>query len=124
MINFLVFNVRYSDVEIALYRDQSCAKKIVTSTKKISSEILYIIEDIVKTHNIKFNELSFICANQGPAPFTSLRVVLTTINGINYSTSIPLIGINGLEALLKESKSQYITVGLLNAFCQGPVEGW
>ena len=56
--------------------------------------------------------------NQGPGPFTSLRVIITTANGLSFATKKPLIGINGIEQFLKEFHDPEwpYTVALLNAY--------
>lgn len=62
--------------------------------------------------------LHFIGAYQGPAPFTSLRTVIATSNGIAFACGIPLVGINGLEVLVRETQAQTnMVIALLNAFC-------
>ncbi len=50
---------------------------------------------------LRFLDLAFIAAHQGPAPFTTLRVCLTTVNGFAFATGMPLIGINGLQELVE-----------------------
>ena len=60
----------------------------------------------------------FFATNQGPGPFTTLRVVISSVNGLAFATGIPLVGVNALHALLTENNANSctFTVALLNAF--------
>jgi len=91
-----------------------------TTINKInaSAHCIPAIDTLLKEHNITLADLSCIVANCGPGPFTTLRVVLTTVNGIQAASSLPLIGIDSLDALIQEySNPAYpLTVALLNAF--------
>ena len=58
---------------------------------------------MLKQHALTFSGLAFIAAHQGPAPFTTLRVCLTTVNGFAFATQVPLIGVNGLKELVDET---------------------
>ena len=121
MVYFLTLNTQYKDVEIGLFNDN---KDIITKetivNKDINKYLLNTLSDILNKNNIHFHDLAFIAANQGPAPFTTLRVVLATLNGLNFASQVPLIGINGLNALLNQyqDKENKLTIALLNAYGQ------
>lgn len=116
MTNFLVIHTRYNDVQIGLFRNLELIDSITDESKKVSKNFFYSIESIIQKHNISLGDISFIAANQGPAPFTTLRVCLASINGLAFATKLPLIGVNGLEVFLQEYTNKNITVALLNAF--------
>jgi len=82
-----------------------------------SSLLIPTINEFLHKANSSIDNVDCIIANQGPAPFTSLRTVIATVNGIAYATGIPLVSVNGLKALLAEyTDKQKVTVALLNAF--------
>lgn len=119
MTYFLVIHARYLDTQIALFKEHICIDLVTESNQNISKNLIHIIMNMFSKSGVSLPELSFIAAHQGPAPFTTLRVSLACVNGLNFSTGIPLVGINGLETFLKEYQNlTYITVALLNAFCQ------
>lgn len=69
-------------------------------------------------HQLNLTDISFIAVNAGPGPFTTLRVVIASVNGLSFASKIPLIGIDALDAfLIEQHDAKYPnTVVLLNAF--------
>lgn len=116
---FLAINSGYTHFDIGLYKDNSLIESITEANKKISKELIYLLSSLLNKHKIDISDLDFIATNQGPGPFTSLRAILTTINGISFIKNIPLVGINGIEAFLEqESIDKKNVIVLLNAFCK------
>jgi tRNA threonylcarbamoyladenosine biosynthesis protein TsaB len=117
MAVYVVIHARFHDAQWGIFRDGNLIALVGDSSKKISENALPLLEDLLNTHKISLSDLSFIAAHQGPAPFTTLRVCLSLINGIAFAIGIPLIGVNGLEALLEDYKQpDHPTIVLLNAF--------
>lgn len=115
---FLALQNSYQALELALFDAQ---KLIATATiDKLTASRLLIpsIDQLLTRHKITLKDLSFIVVNQGPGPFTTLRVVITTVNGISFASGIPLVGVDGLAALVQEHSQPTtpITIALLNAF--------
>lgn len=87
--------------------------------KKVSSKsFIALFEMLLNEASISLTDLSFIVVNRGPAPFTSLRVVLAAAAGLHAATHIPLVGVDGLSTFLHEhtDHADPITVALLNAY--------
>lgn len=117
MAVFLTVHARYKDVQWGIFRDSELVASGADESKKVSKHFIDMLDSLLKNSKLTFSELSFIAAHQGPAPFTTLRVCLATVNGFAFATGIPLVGVNGLEALIEEYKQQNnVTVVLLNAF--------
>ncbi len=118
MAVFLTIHARYKDVQWGIFRDTNLIESGADDSKKVSKNFLIMLDKLLKKHTFVLSDLSFIAAHVGPAPFTTLRVCLTTINGFAFATGIPLVGVNGLEALVDEHKHpHHVTIVLLNAFC-------
>ncbi|KKP23799.1 MAG: Peptidase M22 glycoprotease [candidate division TM6 bacterium GW2011_GWF2_28_16] len=122
-IFFLAIQGSYSVLEVALYKNFTCLTKIVQDNFKASSTLIPIIQDLLHKNNLDLSDLSFIAVDQGPGAFTSLRVTISTVNGLAFASKIPLIGIDGLEALaaqaaneLKNTQDQDLLITLLNAY--------
>jgi tRNA threonylcarbamoyladenosine biosynthesis protein TsaB len=118
MTYFLSVQNNYEAIEIALFRDGQLLATAQEDKIRASKSFIRILDFILKDNNVVFNELSFIAVNQGPGPFTTLRVVIASVNGLSFSSHIPLIGIDGIDALFLENPDDNapITVALLNAF--------
>jgi tRNA threonylcarbamoyladenosine biosynthesis protein TsaB len=63
-----------------------------------SSILIPSLRNIMKIAEINLNELDGIAVSIGPGSFTGLRVGLATAKGLAFSLSIPIIGVNSLEA--------------------------
>jgi tRNA threonylcarbamoyladenosine biosynthesis protein TsaB len=63
-----------------------------------SSTLIPSLRNIMKIAEINLNELDGIAVSIGPGSFTGLRVGLATAKGLAFSLSIPIIGVNSLEA--------------------------
>jgi len=115
---FLAIQSTYHDVEVVLYNHELQLEVRLIKKVDASATLIPSLDELFKTHGLKVDDLSFIAVNQGPAPFTTLRVVIASMNGIGFATNIPLIGIDGLKALLAEyyDPSQLPMVALLDAF--------
>ena len=117
MALFLAVHARYKDVQLGIFKENNLIESAADESKKISKNFLGLLDDMLKKHHLRFNDLAFIAAHQGPAPFTTLRVCIATVNGFAFATGVPLIGVNGLEELIERHKSDtMVTVALLNAF--------
>lgn len=125
---FLSIQGSYSELEIALYKNTTCIKSIKDKNQKASSLFIPHIQEVLNSSNLKLSDIKFIGVDQGPGAFTSLRVTISTINGLSFANKIPLIGIDGLEALGLETALKFneqaienklrpqILVCLLNAY--------
>jgi tRNA threonylcarbamoyl adenosine modification protein YeaZ len=120
MTNFITVQNSYHDVQISLSQDsitidQACASKI-----DASKMLAPMIGAMPQKNQKDFSSLKFIAANYGPGPFTTLRTVLATVNGLGFATGLPLIGIDALDAMIFEHQKSTSgpLVVLLNAFNQ------
>ena len=117
MALFLTVHARYKDVQWGLFNEDQLLTSETVESKGMSKQFIELLDSLLRKHGLSLQALSFIAAHQGPAPFTTLRVCLASVNGIAFATGLPLIGINGIDALLDEHRTfTRITVVLLNAF--------
>lgn len=116
--HFLAIQSTYTSVECALFHDNVMVDKIEIDKSQASKRILIALEQLLATHELALKNISFAAVNTGPAPFTTLRVVIATMNGISFASPLPLIGIDGLEAMTQEyfTNKNNISILLLNAF--------
>lgn len=126
----LILHPDYTNIHVALTNAQNILSKTSIHKHEASKNLLFVIDDLLKQSKINLTDLSFLSAQIGPGPFTTLRVVLSTLNGLAYATKLPLIGVDGLDAFIKdqetifkkdldrkeEFKQRYLII-ILNAFC-------
>ncbi len=93
----------YKSFQISLFENRSFLNLIEGDRVQASSEFIFLLDKILKESRKTFEDLDFIAVNQGPGAFTSLRVIISTLNGIAFSKKVSLIGIDGLDALAEET---------------------
>ena len=67
--------------------------------KKHSSILVPAIKDLLKTIDLKMEEINGIAVSIGPGSFTGLRIGLGVAKGLSYTCSLPLLGIPTLDAM-------------------------
>lgn len=96
----------YKTTELAVLDGNTVIAVSTDDSTRASSSLIPSIQQMLTAHNLVLSDINFIAADCGPGAFTSLRVAISTINGIGFSSNIPLIGIDGLDALAHEVVSQ------------------
>lgn len=116
-INYLTLQSNYDQIELGLFEDLNKINTAQLSKFTASSGLIPMIDTILKEKNLDLNNLDFMCANLGPAPFTTLRTTIVTINGISFATKIPLVGVNGLQIFTQQAlPAHHNLVTIFNAF--------
>ena len=116
-INYLVLQSDYQQITVALFSDNQMLAQTQISKFIASSKLINTIKASLEKHSFSLTELAFICANLGPAPFTTLRTTIVTVNGLSYAKKIPLVGVNGLTVFAKEALPELNNlIIILNAY--------
>ena len=117
---FLALQSGYNYVTVALFLGDQCLDTITEHNKQSSKNLIPTIDMVLKRNSKTLLDCAFFAAYQGPAPFTTLRVVIATINGLAFASGTPLVGVDGLITFLhQELDNNYdLTAVLLNAFGQ------
>jgi tRNA threonylcarbamoyl adenosine modification protein YeaZ len=120
MTSFLTIQNTYHDIQLALFQGSQIVTTASANKIAASRMLIPLAASLLSKNNLSPSELKFIAANVGPGPYTTLRTVLASANGLNFATHVPLIGIDALDAMLKENSSttNIPLVVLLNAFNQ------
>jgi tRNA threonylcarbamoyl adenosine modification protein YeaZ len=119
MIRFLAMHSTYHTVEYALYHGQKVVECVTLDKVHASSRLVPSLQQLLIHHACPLSDLTYITVNRGPAPFTTLRTLITTINGIRFARHVPLIGIDGFAiwfCMLPDTT--YDTAIIMNAFNQ------
>lgn len=117
METFLAIQNTYGQVQMALCSTTGMSEIISLDKTVASKQCILAIENLLRQNSVSFANLSYIAVNQGPGPFTTLRVVISTVNGLSFASKIPLVGVNGMEALAHEFSATHKVI-FLNAFAQ------
>jgi tRNA threonylcarbamoyladenosine biosynthesis protein TsaB len=115
---FLVVQATYENVLLGLYGDLNTLIQQEVSKFQAGKDLIPALNQLLSQSHLTYRDLQFIGINQGPAPFTSLRAIIATVNGIAFATKIPLVVIDGLQTLYSTvaATAEIPVVILLNAF--------
>jgi len=117
MIYSLVLQATYTAVEVGLFFNDTLHQQAVIVKHDATKYLMQAINTLLAQNNLSLKDISFLGANKGPGPFTTLRVVIASLNGIVFAHPIKLYGLDGLDAFLDQyANAQKTTVVLLNAF--------
>jgi len=118
MTKFISIQNTYQTLELGLFDNTALVDIRSTKNQQASREFIPLLQDLFKRNNQSLQKLSCMVVNQGPGPFSTLRVVIASVNGISFATNIPLVGIDGLDSFIMQYSdlSYPYTVVLLNAF--------
>jgi len=118
MPSYIAIQNTYDIFEMALFLNDICVDHIQEDKRHTSKVFIPLLEKLLVQNSTKITDLDFCAVNCGPGPFSTLRSIIASVNGLHAAINIPLIGIDGLEATFLEMYDpQYEnTVVLLNAF--------
>ncbi|HBS48076.1 TPA: tRNA (adenosine(37)-N6)-threonylcarbamoyltransferase complex dimerization subunit type 1 TsaB [Candidatus Dependentiae bacterium] len=120
--NFISVQGSYKSLEISLFLDSKLCCCIQKDDIKASSLFFSLVDQILKENLTSLSDISFIAADIGPGSFTALRVIISSLNSISFSSNISLIGVDGLDALATECLEKHdlqqdvLIIPILNAF--------
>ncbi len=118
MHSFLAIQNTYEVFEIALFINNTFVDKQREDKRHASKLFIPLLDELLTKNNAKISDFDFCAVNCGPGPFSTLRSIIASVNGLHLATQLPLIGIDGLDATFLEfyDNSYQNTVVLLNAF--------
>ncbi len=115
-VYYLVLSSDYETVQCGLYKAGNRIAVCQENKMSVSKNLMLILTTMLSEEALSWSDLSYIGVNQGPSPFTTLRVVITTVNGLLFSLGKPVIGIDGIKTFLEEQYTSEVLVALLHAF--------
>lgn len=114
-IFFISIQSTYKTLALALFNNEKCLSVVASEEQRASSSLAPLLAEMLAGAGLELSRLSFLAVDVGPGAFTSLRVIIATVNGIAFASKIPLIGITSFEGLVRQSSCSRVLV-LLNAF--------
>jgi tRNA threonylcarbamoyl adenosine modification protein YeaZ len=117
---FIAIQATYEGINLALCKVDTVLEQLFISKFDASRLVLVVLEQLLRNQGITLAVVEFIVVNRGPGPFTTLRTVLATVNGLAFASGTPLVGVDGILTLAAAYQKERggIVVALLNAFNQ------
>ena len=116
---YLLLQADYENIVAGLCLNGEVISTVLVHKMDACKKLMVSVVTLLESHQVSFSDLEYIAVNQGPAPFTTLRIVVTTANALSFAHKVLLVGIDALQALGQEYiHSKIPVVALLNAFSQ------
>lgn len=120
---YAVIHGSYSACMIGIYKGQECLAQEGATRTRASAHLLPFFEQALTKAGCSLSQLTALGVDVGPGAFTSLRVVVSTANGLSYGSHIPLIPLDGLSLFTHFVLATYrtraaVVLTLFNAFNQ------
>ena len=118
MHHYIAIQNTYDIFEMALFINNKRTDYLHEDKRHASKLFIPLLDQLCIRNTIQLSDLSFCAVNCGPGPFSTLRSIIASVNGLHSATNIPLIGIDGLDATFLElyDNTYANTIVLLNAF--------
>lgn len=105
----LFIDTSFSDVSIALLKDNKIISKIIESIPNEHSKYaISYIDKVLKEASINPNEVNNIMVVNGPGSFTGIRIGLTIAKVYAYLLNIEVTLISSLKTLALSEEGEYI----------------
>ena len=86
-------------ISVAIHDEKLISSSSVLSENGTTNLLMQSIDELTNKSKIKRSEIDVVYLDIGPGYYTSLRIGLAVAQGICGSLGIPLVPVNGLDAL-------------------------
>lgn len=105
-MNKLIINTANEELEIVLSIGDDVFSKSDKSRSHHNETMLPLLDELLKSHNLKIRDIDELGVVVGPGSFTGIRVGIATIKAFRDSLGIGAKGINNMDYLFHLAKSQ------------------
>ena len=115
-MNFLVLDTSGDDSSVILSKNDSFSYVSLPSPQQ-SSDLLPLIQDLLKHYSLTLNDIHFIAIGTGPGSFTGTRMGVITAKTLGFAKNIPLIPFCSLKRFLPKKEGPFLII--IDAKSQG-----
>lgn len=118
---FLILSGSYSTLSLALCNGDTITAAHTAHDVRASAQLLPLLNKhlFIPTQST-IHDVAFIAVNAGPGAFTSLRVLLATVNGMALAAKKPVVSCDGIavtaQCLAAKTPAQQEGIVLFNAY--------
>jgi tRNA A37 threonylcarbamoyladenosine modification protein TsaB len=120
----------YTTTHIGLSVDGVLVAKKSILNKHASIQLITVFDELLSAHCMTIDDVSSFALYCGPAPFTTLRSIIATVNALAYATGKSIYAINGMYACIwlimqrKKFKNGDALCVVHEAFCGDVYYAW
>jgi len=100
-MKILVIDTSTMVSSVALVDEEKIYSEITINAKKNnhSEKLILLIDEVLKSSDVKLEDVDVFGCSVGPGSFTGLRIAISTIKGLAQSLQKPVIGASTLQSL-------------------------
>jgi len=116
-MKILAVDTSASVASVAIMEDEVLLGEYSINNKKTHSQkLLPMIDELLRSLELKIGDIDYFAASSGPGSFTGLRIGITTIKTLAYSVNKQVIAVPTLDALANNvSFSESIICPIMDA---------
>ena len=109
-MNTLIFDIYNKNFKVSLTSNKQEISIDLQNILNIDSLLLASIKSLLELANCKVYDLNFIAIPEGPAFYTGLKILYSTLKGLVLPFNIPLISLDVFEILESQSTAKIIPI--------------
>lgn len=121
MATILAIDTSAKSVSCALVRDGVLVGSFYSNSGLTHSQTLMpMVENLLCASNVSMQEIDALAVNAGPGSFTGVRIGVSAVKGLAFTSNLPCISISTLESMAENVPLDADTVvcGVMDARCQ------
>jgi len=107
MTHILAIDASTEACSVALTNNDDIQLRHQVAPRQHCDLILPMVDELLKTSQLKLSELSMLAVTVGPGAFTGVRISLSVVQGLAYASDKPVIAVSTLEVLAYGAAIQY-----------------
>jgi tRNA threonylcarbamoyladenosine biosynthesis protein TsaB len=97
---------------VALWQDGEMLSRIELVGQKHSEVLMQMLDELLRTTEVKLAQLDGIAFGAGPGSFTGVRIACGVAQGLALGADVPVLGISTLLALAQASEHNKVITAL------------
>jgi tRNA threonylcarbamoyladenosine biosynthesis protein TsaB len=102
-MKLLVLDTSTEWCSAALWLDGQLESRRVLAEQRHSSLLLPMVDELLRTSDVRLGQLDGIAYGAGPGSFTGLRIACAVTQGLALGAELPVVGVSTLEAIAEQA---------------------
>ncbi len=92
---------------VALNLDGKIKEIFELIPRQHTERVLPMVDELLLAAGLELKQLDALAFNRGPGSFTGVRVATSVVQGLGFSSNLPVIGVSSLAALAQQAVREH-----------------